>query len=103
MLSFASPLTDILTVLRHRSTKSLPLTLIAAYALCSLEWLLYGIWIEPDPIIVLPNGIGLVLEMVQLGLFLVYPQREEWEGKGYGKEVVHRRDEVEERVRLIIG
>ena len=62
-------------MVQRRCTDTLPLALILAYAVCSLEWTLYGM-LEHDSYIVVPNAAGFLLGVTQLALFLVYPREE---------------------------
>jgi len=70
IIMFAGPLTAIRTVLRDKSTRSLPLGMCLATVLnCSL-WTFYGAAMLHDPLIWFPNALGLMSGVVQLGLFL---------------------------------
>ncbi|XP_030387027.1 sugar transporter SWEET1 [Scaptodrosophila lebanonensis] len=78
---FAAPLTMLVHVIRVKNSESLPLPLIATSFFVSLQWLIYGILIS-DSFIQIPNFLGAVLSMLQLGLFVIYPPRS-FAGPGY--------------------
>uniref|UniRef100_A0A1I8AI69 Sugar transporter SWEET n=1 Tax=Steinernema glaseri TaxID=37863 RepID=A0A1I8AI69_9BILA len=60
------------TVIRQKCTSSLPLPLCLATFLVSSQWCLYGTLVS-DVYIITPNGIGMILAITQLSLFLVFP------------------------------
>ncbi|PIN19816.1 Multitransmembrane protein [Handroanthus impetiginosus] len=68
---FASPLFIINLVIRMRSVEFMPFHLSLSMFLMSTSFLLYGIF-NFDPFIYVPNGIGTVLGVLQLLLFLYY-------------------------------
>lgn len=69
---FGGPLAAIKTVVKDKSTKSLPLTFtLAAFVNCSL-WTIYGSMVVGDIYIWLPNLLGLASSIAQLGLFAKY-------------------------------
>ncbi|KAI8035780.1 sugar transporter SWEET1 [Drosophila gunungcola] len=78
---FAAPLASLLHVIRAKNSESLPLPLIATSFLVSLQWLIYGILIS-DSFIQIPNFLGCILSLLQLGLFVLYPPRS-YSGHGY--------------------
>lgn len=72
--NFSAPLAGLKDVIRLASTENLPFPLCLANLLVSIQWLLYGYLVE-DFYLELPNVIGIVLALLQLSLFLVYPSR----------------------------
>nr|AAD03390.1 saliva [Drosophila melanogaster] len=78
---FAAPLASLLHVIRAKNSESLPLPLIATSFVVSLQWLIYGILIS-DSFIQIPNFLGCILSLLQLGLFVLYPPRS-YSGHGY--------------------
>ncbi|EDW02266.1 sugar transporter SWEET1 [Drosophila grimshawi] len=78
---FAAPLTSLVHVIRAKNSESLPLPLIATSFFVSLQWLIYGILIS-DSFIQIPNFLGCLLSLMQLGLFVLYPPRS-YSGQGY--------------------
>lgn len=82
-IMFGSPLAVVKEVVRTKNTDLLPFTMIIAGVVnCSL-WLTYG-FILMDAIVIVPNAINIVLGLIQVSLFLIFPK-----GKGY--------DQVEKR------
>jgi len=61
-------------VFRKRCTDSLPLPLCTANLLVSSQWALYGVLVK-DQYIIIPNGVGIVLAILQIALFAVFPRR----------------------------
>lgn len=103
MCFFAAPLASLLHVIRAKNSESLPLPLIAMSFVVSLQWLIYGILISDSFIQVsrlprlaellrqwqifallfqIPNFLGCILSLLQLGLFVIYPPRS-YSGHGY--------------------
>ncbi|ALC42194.1 slv [Drosophila busckii] len=78
---FAAPLTKLVHVVRVKNSESLPLPLIATSFFVSLQWVIYGVLIS-DTFIQIPNFLGCVLSLMQLGLFVLYPPRS-YSGQGY--------------------
>lgn len=71
--TIASPLVDVRQVIRTRSTESMPLMLCFANMAVSAQWLLYGILMD-DFYMKVPNGIGTLISVLQLSLFIIYPR-----------------------------
>ncbi len=69
---YASPLATIQQVVKTRSNASLPFPLITAGCLCSFLWSVYGL-LRQDAFVLLPNSISLLLGILQLSLFYIYP------------------------------
>jgi len=67
-----SPLSNIVLVIRTKSTESMPLPLILASFVMSSLWVYYGILVD-DYVVQIPNLIGSFITAVQLLLFMVYP------------------------------
>ncbi|KAK0399427.1 hypothetical protein QR680_003042 [Steinernema hermaphroditum] len=72
ILNFGAPLAGLGTVIRSKCTSSLPLPLCLATFLVSSQWCLYGTLVS-DVYIITPNGIGMLLAITQLSLFLIFP------------------------------
>ncbi|XP_076896413.1 bidirectional sugar transporter SWEET2-like [Bidens hawaiensis] len=68
---FASPLSVMNVVIQTRSVEFMPFYLSLSTFLMSTSFLLYGIF-NFDPFIYVPNGIGTILGIVQLGLYFYY-------------------------------
>lgn len=51
----------------------MPLPLCTANLLVSSQWCLYGVLVR-DIYIIIPNGAGVGLALVQMSLFLVFPR-----------------------------
>ena len=70
---FGAPLLQIQVVLQERSSRSLPLSTCVVGALCSSTWTLLGMHLQNRPMII-PNVIGTALNLVQVGLCVVFPR-----------------------------
>ncbi|KAM3725513.1 Sugar transporter SWEET1 [Dirofilaria immitis] len=68
ILNFGAPLAGLKVVLRQRSCETLPLPMCIANLLVSSQWALYGI--------LTPNAIGMMLAMIQIALFLIFPMKQ---------------------------
>ncbi|CAJ0579972.1 unnamed protein product, partial [Mesorhabditis spiculigera] len=71
---FAAPLAGLKTVIRRGATSTLPLPLCIANFLVSTEWFVYGLLVW-DFYLITPNGIGSVLALAQVMLFVVLPRK----------------------------
>ena len=72
ILLYAAPLATLGEVLKTRSSSSLSMEQTVTNLTLSGGWLVAGIWRSDLPSII-PNGIGVVLSVVQLLLFLLFP------------------------------
>ncbi|OWZ09034.1 MtN3-like protein, partial [Phytophthora megakarya] len=70
---FGSPLVLVKRVIQERNTELLPLTMIVAGAVNCVLWLVYGLLLN-DAFVIVPNAANLLLGVVQLGLFCIYPR-----------------------------
>lgn len=75
IMNFGAPLAGLGVVLKNREVSTLPLPMCVANFLVSSQWCLYGNLVS-DIYIIIPNGIGMFLAIVQLSLFVVLPIRE---------------------------
>jgi len=67
-----SPLSTLRTIINERSTASLPfLTSLTTFS-NALSWSLYGLIIAHDPMVYIPNILGLLLAIFQLTLFVIF-------------------------------
>ncbi|KAH7725391.1 Protein SWT-1 [Aphelenchoides avenae] len=73
IINFGAPLAGMRVVLRKKCCDSLPLPLCTANLLVSSQWCLYGVLIH-DIYIIVPNGVGVMLAIIQLSLFLIFPR-----------------------------
>lgn len=67
-----SPLAVIKTVIKEQTTASLPFPTSFVAWLNSCSWVAYGYFIAHDPMILMPNSLGLLLTTLQMSLFIVY-------------------------------
>ena len=74
ILNLGAPLAGLQDVVRTRSTENLPFPMCLANLLVSAQWFLYGILVA-DPYIKIPNCVGILLAVIQLSLFVIYPSR----------------------------
>ncbi|EFO19347.2 hypothetical protein LOAG_09148 [Loa loa] len=75
ILNFGAPLAGLKVVLRQRSCETLPLPMCIANLFVSSQWALYGLLVS-DVYIITPNAIGMLLAMIQIGLFLIFPMKQ---------------------------
>jgi solute carrier family 50 protein (sugar transporter) len=67
-----SPLAVIRTVIKDKSTASLPFFTSIITWINNLSWVLFGLVVVHDPYIYVPNILGFVLSSLQMILFLIY-------------------------------
>ena len=72
---FASPLATIASVVREKSSESILASLTAAQVANCVLWTTYGVLAARDPFVWGPNGVGLVLGLVQLALKVCFPAK----------------------------
>lgn len=72
VLMSGSPLAVVRTVIKEQNTASLPFSTSFVAWLNSCSWVAYGYFIAHDPMILMPNSLGLLLTTIQMSLFLVY-------------------------------
>ncbi|XP_068694130.1 sugar transporter SWEET1-like [Montipora foliosa] len=70
----ASPLATVAKVVKTRSTESMPFIFSFMMVLVSFLWLCYGTAVQ-DINIQVPNASGVVLGLIQLSLFCIYPSK----------------------------
>jgi solute carrier family 50 protein (sugar transporter) len=68
VLLFASPLSVIHVVIASQSARSIPLPFTTCILINCFLWTCYGLWELRDPNIYVPNLLGLILALIQLGL-----------------------------------
>ncbi|XP_047318684.1 bidirectional sugar transporter SWEET2a-like [Impatiens glandulifera] len=73
---FASPLSVINLVIKTKSVEFMPFYLSLSTLLMSISFFAYGMF-KADPFIYVPNGIGVILGVIQLGLYYYYNKSEE--------------------------
>ena len=79
---FSGPLGAIRSIVRDKSTRSLPFAFTVASFLCCVAWSGYGWLVIDDAYIYVPNLLGLAAATVQLSLFLVYGVERAHKGGG---------------------
>ncbi|KAE9553611.1 hypothetical protein FO519_003156 [Halicephalobus sp. NKZ332] len=72
--TIGSPLADLGTVIRNKSTESLPFSLCVMNMGVSVQWLAYGI-LADDFYMKVPNAVAVVISAIQLSLFFIYPTK----------------------------
>jgi len=70
IILMASPLAAMGTVLKTKSTASMPFVQSLATFMNASAWTGYGLLIAKDPVLVVPNFLGLLATLVQLSLFV---------------------------------
>jgi solute carrier family 50 protein (sugar transporter) len=74
IVNFGAPLAGMRVVLRKKCCDTLPLPLCTANLLVSSQWFVYGFLVN-DIYIIIPNGAGVFLAILQLSLFLIFPRK----------------------------
>jgi solute carrier family 50 protein (sugar transporter) len=72
---FASPLATIASVVREKNSESILASLTAAQVANCVLWTTYGVLAARDPFVWGPNGVGLVLGLIQLALKVCFPAK----------------------------
>eukprot|EP00667_Euglena_gracilis_P014320 EG_transcript_14836 len=68
---FASPLAQLGQVVQAGDSAALPFAQILMGALCTSAWTAYG-WCIGNPFVLIPNGLGAVLSLIQLAIYWRY-------------------------------
>jgi uncharacterized protein with PQ loop repeat len=72
ILLMGSPLSTAMTVIKDKSTASMPFN-TSLFSFCNgMSWTLYGYLIDKDAMIYVSSGVGLLLTIVQLSLYAIY-------------------------------
>lgn len=74
MIQYGSPLVKVYDVVKSQSSNGLPMPLTLGTLFCSACWSVYAI-IKKDIFVLLLNGVGVVLALIQLSLFCIYPSK----------------------------
>jgi solute carrier family 50 protein (sugar transporter) len=69
---FASPLAAVRRVIRSRSTEGMSFAFAVTSVVCTASWVVVGLGAR-DAFIWVPNGLALLLSLIQLILFYAYP------------------------------
>jgi solute carrier family 50 (sugar transporter) len=75
VIMLASPLAVLKTVIKEKSTATLPFLTSFAGFCNSITWGGYGYLVAHDPMIWGPNLLGFASSVLQLSLFAIYPRR----------------------------
>lgn len=68
ILMFSSPLAELRTAIREKSTKTISFPLTVATFFCTLSWTVYGMLIK-DMYLIIPNGLGLLTSFPRFYVF----------------------------------
>lgn len=74
IIVFGAPLSVMRMVIRAKSVEFMPFSLSFSLTLSAVTWLLYGLFLK-DIHIVVPNVLGFILGVLQMGLYLIYRKR----------------------------
>ena len=69
---FASPLSVIRVVLETKNSRCIPLPFTMAMTINCFLWTVFGLWQANDANIYIPNGLGLIFSLAQVGLKLYF-------------------------------
>lgn len=72
LLLVGMPLLGLGEILKNKSTEGLPFPIILSGSFVSLSWLLYGVILRSN-FLVVQNVIALALGLIQLSLFVIFP------------------------------
>ncbi|KAL3831470.1 hypothetical protein ACJMK2_023215 [Sinanodonta woodiana] len=72
IVAYGAPLASLADVFRTKSTECISFPLVFANFVVAIEWFIYGGMLG-DPFVQYPNLMGIVLGIVQLGMFVCYP------------------------------
>ncbi|KAI7736575.1 hypothetical protein M8C21_028054 [Ambrosia artemisiifolia] len=78
IIMYASPLTIMTTVIRTKSVKYMPICISIGNLLNGTIWVVYAA-LEFDPFIMIPNAVGAVSGMIQIGLYAKYNKTTNWD------------------------
>ncbi|XP_053625543.1 sugar transporter SWEET1 [Plodia interpunctella] len=70
----ASPLFGLNDIIKNKSTEGMPFPIILSGSVVTFMWLLYGIIIK-NQFVIVQNLVGLFLCSIQLSLFVIYPSK----------------------------
>jgi uncharacterized protein with PQ loop repeat len=76
ILYYASPLASLFTVLQKRDSSSIYLPLVCVNFINASMWTGYGAFAKGDINIALPNGLGMILAIIQAFIRLTIPAKE---------------------------
>ena len=71
ILLMSSPLAVMRQVIKDETSIYLPIPTVITTFINALSWLIYGLIVK-DPYVFIPNGLGLIAAIVQVGLLFVY-------------------------------
>ncbi|KAL3737238.1 hypothetical protein ACJRO7_026067 [Eucalyptus globulus] len=71
ILTYASPLSVMMLVIKTKSVEFMPFLLSLSSFLCGIFWLAYGL-LSQDPFLIVSNGLGTGLGIAQLILYAMY-------------------------------
>uniref|UniRef100_A0A0K0G130 Sugar transporter SWEET1 n=1 Tax=Strongyloides venezuelensis TaxID=75913 RepID=A0A0K0G130_STRVS len=72
VLTNSAPFVDLHTVVKNKSTESMPFPIILAAWAGSVQWYFYGFLLN-DIYLQIPNGLSVIICTLQLALFWIYP------------------------------
>lgn len=72
VLTAASPLLQLKTILRLKDASCLPFGMSVMTAVAGGVWMIYGIMLQ-DALVIIPNLFGLTMGTIQVSLLLLYP------------------------------
>lgn len=78
IVMYTSPLTIMRTVIRTKSVKYMPICISIGNLLNGLIWIVYAA-LDFDPFIMIPNIIGAISGLIQMGLYAKYNKTTNWD------------------------
>ncbi|KAF7847182.1 hypothetical protein BT93_L3250 [Corymbia citriodora subsp. variegata] len=98
-ITYASPLSVMMLVIKTKSVEFMPFLLSLSSFLCAIFWLAYGL-LSRDPFLIVPNGLGTGLGIVQLILYAMYHKNQSHTKNvirdEFGEMDLEKTDQIEE-------
>jgi solute carrier family 50 protein (sugar transporter) len=99
LVYYASPLRDILEIIKTKDSSSLYLPSIYISTLNCLLWLVYGVFGVNQILIWIPNIIGFIICMIELLVCRIYPRPSKSFGEAVAEASVHELMDITSRIR----
>lgn len=80
IIGYGAPLVSLTDVIKAKNTECLSFPLVFANLLIAVLWTMYGRLIA-DIYVTAPNFLGIILSVIQMALFLIYPSTSSQKGK----------------------
>merc|ERR1712093_195521 len=75
VILLSSPLVTVKTVIKDKNSISMPFSTSLAMWINAFAWMIFGLLLENDPFIYVPNLLGFLAGTIQLMLIWYYPSK----------------------------